>query len=103
MAHDEILPQCEEEHKRAEEHLKEAPKFRDLLTRHEVELQTLFRTFDRLDAKVIELGNIKWSVILSAVGLIITIILSAFSFSVTWGRILEKVDRIEKAQDGIKP
>lgn len=89
MSHDVMLPECKVEHSLFQDHLKDAPSMREKITTHDARIEMLFRFFDDVkDIKKFLLGGV--------LSIVFTVLLASMGLAVTWGRILEKVDRLER-------
>ncbi len=86
MAHEIILPECEVKFEQIDKHLEESPPMRDMIVRHEAKIKIVCTDIDNLK---------KW-IFGSSASIILSIILAAFSLAVTWGRTLEKVERLDR-------
>lgn len=80
---------CKEKFKQLDAHLKDSPHNRDMLVRHEGQICNIEKSIDRVIAWVIG----------SSGTILLTILLAALGLAVTWGRTLEKIDRLEKASN----
>lgn len=84
--HEAILPQCQEKFKLYDKHLEDAPANRDMIVEHETKIGTLGDS----------IKNIRNWIIGSSATIIIAIIGACFTMAVTWGKTLEKVERLDK-------
>ena len=89
MAHNEILPECQEKFKGMEKHVEESPNVRDMVIRHDTQIKTMIENIEAL-------GDLKRTIIGSSTTVIMTVMLSALALAVTWGRTIEKVERLDR-------
>jgi hypothetical protein len=78
---------CQEKFKVFDKHLEDAPSHRDEIVEHREQIKTLFVNVEKIT------GTIRNS----AATIILTIALSALALAVTWGKTLEKVERLDRA------
>jgi hypothetical protein len=87
VEHNEVFPVCEVKFEQLSQHLEESPGVRDMVTKHEIKIKILCSDVD---------GIKKW-ILGSSASIIITIILAVLGLAVTWGRTLEKVERLDRS------
>lgn len=89
MPHNEMLPECQERFKTMEKHVEESPNVRDMVVRHDTQIKIMV---DNIAA----LADLKKTIIGSSTTVIITVMLAALALAVTWGRTIEKVERLDR-------
>ncbi len=91
--HEAILPQCQEKFSLYDKHLEDAPANRDMIVKHETKIKVLCS----------DIRDLKKYIFGSAIATILTIVLAALGLAVTWGKTLEKVERLDRMhQEAIK-
>ena len=89
MPHNEILPECQEKFKGLDKHIEDSPMVRDMVIRHDTQIKTMIEN-------IAALADLKRTIIGSSTTVIITVMLSALALAVTWGRTIEKVERLDR-------
>lgn len=86
MSHELVLPECRGKFEEIDKHIEESPLMRDLIVRHETKIKVICTDIDDLK---------KW-IFGSSAAVILTIFLATLALAVTWGRTLEKVERLDR-------
>ncbi|MCX5657964.1 MAG: hypothetical protein NTZ48_07110 [Candidatus Omnitrophica bacterium] len=81
-----VLDFCGEKFKQLDNHVEESVPIRDKVTKHEEKLETIEKGIDRIIRGL-------WG---SVAAIVLTILLATLGLAVTWGRTLEKVERLDK-------
>ena len=89
MAHEEILPECQEKFKGMEKHIEDSPSVRDMVVRHDIQIKTMIENIEAL-------ADLKRMIIGSSLSVIVTVMLASMALAVTWGRTIEKVERLDR-------
>ena len=89
MGHDEILPECQEKFKTMEKHIEGSASVRDMVVRHEIQIKAMVEN-------IASLGDLKRTIIGSSTTVIMTVALASLALAVTWGRTIEKVERLDR-------
>jgi len=89
MPRNEILPECQEKFKGIEKHVEESPSVRDMVVRHDTQIKTMIEN-------IAAIADLKRTIIGSSTTVIITVMLAALALAVTWGRTIEKVERLDR-------
>jgi len=84
--HSTVLPLCEEKFKLYDKHLESAPSNRDKIVEHETKIKVLCT----------DINGLKNWIVGSTTSIIVTILLAALTLAVTWGKTLEKVERLDR-------
>jgi len=84
--HSAVLPLCEEKFKLYDKHLEDAPTNRDKIVEHDTKIKVLCT----------DLNGLKNWIVGSTTSIIVTILLAALAVAVTWGKTLEKVERLDR-------
>ena len=87
--HSAMLPECKIEHKLFNDHLQDAPAMREKISTHEAQIITLFKFFE-------DVKDVKRIVMNGAFSIVVSILIAALALAVTWGRTLEKVERLDQ-------
>ena len=87
--HGVILPECRIEHKMFHDHLQDAPAMREKISTHEAQIITLFKFFE-------DVKDVKRIVMNGAFSIVVSILIATLALAVTWGRTLEKVERLDQ-------
>jgi hypothetical protein len=86
MSHELVLPECRGKFEEIDKHIEESLLMRDLIVRHETKIKVICTDIDDLK---------KW-IFGSSAAVILTIFLATLALAVTWGRTLEKVERLDR-------
>ncbi len=84
--HAEVLPLCEAKFKLYDKHLEDAPSNRDKIVEHETKIKVLCT----------DINSIKNWIVGSTTSIIVTVLLAVLALAVTWGKTLEKVERLDR-------
>jgi hypothetical protein len=90
MDHELVLPECEVKFRDTETHIEEGKVFRDMIVKHEAKLKYVCA----------DIGTLKNWIFGSSAAIILTIVLASLGLAVTWGRTLEKVERLDRIHQG---
>ncbi len=96
MPHPEVLPECALNFKLLGKHLEDAPGNRDKIVKHETEITELRSDMSDVAKAVNSVRNVRMSVIISGAAIVIAILSGSISLAMAWGRMVEKVDNMEK-------
>ena len=89
MAHEEILPKCQEKFKGMDKHIEDSPTVRDMVVRHDIQIKTMIEN-------IAALADLKRTIIGSSMSVIVSVMFAALALAVTWGRTIEKVERLDR-------
>ena len=89
MAHEEILPECQEKFKGMDKHIEDSPTVRDMVVRHDIQIKTMIEN-------IAALADLKRTIIGSSMSVIVSVMFAALALAVTWGRTIEKVERLDR-------
>ena len=89
MAHEEILPECQEKFRSVDKHIEDIPTVRDMVVRHDIQIKTMIEN-------IAALADLKRTIIGSSTSVILTVMLASLALAVTWGRTIEKVERLDR-------
>lgn len=99
----EILDLCKEKFRQVDEHLKDAPYNREKITEHGTRINCLEQVQDSLAKAVDRMKGVKMTVILSAAGIVLTIILAMLAVSTQWGSAINQIKvntgRLDRLED----
>lgn len=86
-----ILDLCKEKFRQVDEHLKDAPANREKIVEHDTRINCLEQVQDSLAKAVDRMKGVKMTVILSAAGIILTIVLAMLAVSTQWGSAINQI------------
>ena len=89
MAHNEILPECQEKFKGLDKHIEDSPTVRDMVVRHDIQIKTMIEN-------IAALADLKRTIVGSSMSVIVSVMVAALALAVTWGRTIEKVERLDR-------
>ena len=89
MPHNEVLPECQEKFKGLDKHIEDSPTVRDMVVRHDIQIKTMIEN-------IAVLADLKRTIVGSSMSVIVSVMIAALALAVTWGRTIEKVERLDR-------